>query len=46
MSDVFRLDSRLGDWDTADPADRAPLDRAIDALADRLINEDAVTAKH
>ncbi|MFB9322324.1 MDR family MFS transporter [Cryptosporangium minutisporangium] len=34
------LDTQLDDWDTTDPADRARLDRAIDALADRLLEEE------
>jgi len=32
--------SQLEDWDTADPIDRARLDHAIDALADRLLDEE------
>jgi hypothetical protein len=36
------LDTQLEDWDTTDPVDRARLDRAIDALADRLLNEDQI----
>ncbi|MFI5954597.1 MDR family MFS transporter [Cryptosporangium sp. NPDC051539] len=35
------LGGQLEDWDTTDPVDRARLDRAIDALADRLLNEEA-----
>ncbi|MEV5238784.1 MDR family MFS transporter [Streptomyces cinnamoneus] len=34
------LAARLGDWDVADPADRARLDRALDSLAERLLEED------
>jgi len=34
------LVGQLGDWDTTDPVDRARLDRAIDALADRLLDEE------
>ncbi|MFG1924261.1 MDR family MFS transporter [Cryptosporangium sp. NPDC048952] len=32
--------SQLEDWGTTDPVDRARLDRAIDALADRLLDEE------
>ncbi|WP_084740330.1 DHA2 family efflux MFS transporter permease subunit [Cryptosporangium aurantiacum] len=35
------LVGQLEDWDTTDPIDRARLDRAIDALADRLLEEEA-----
>ncbi|MCC3766667.1 hypothetical protein [Streptomyces sp. UNOC14_S4] len=31
---------RLEDWDVTDPEDRARLDRALDAMAARLLEED------
>ncbi|GAA0259235.1 MDR family MFS transporter [Cryptosporangium japonicum] len=34
------LVGQLEDWDTTDPVDRARLDRAIDTLADRLLDEE------
>ncbi|MFI1798887.1 DHA2 family efflux MFS transporter permease subunit [Streptomyces sp. NPDC020379] len=34
------LSSRLEDWDVGDPEDRALLDRALDAMAARLLEED------
>ncbi|MFD8074337.1 MDR family MFS transporter [Streptomyces sp. NPDC059718] len=33
------LDSRLDDWTVADPADRALMDRAVDSLARKLLEE-------
>ncbi|WP_052864627.1 hypothetical protein [Streptomyces niger] len=33
------LDGHLEDWDIADPADRAGLDRALDTMAARLLDE-------
>ncbi|MFC9999001.1 DHA2 family efflux MFS transporter permease subunit [Nocardia sp. NPDC127526] len=33
------LDKRLGDWDLTDPADRALLDRAVDNIALKLLDE-------
>ncbi|MFJ3673506.1 MFS transporter [Streptomyces sp. NPDC090106] len=35
------LDSRLEDWNVTDPEDRARLDRALDAIARRLLDEEA-----
>ncbi|MEU1310316.1 MDR family MFS transporter [Streptomyces cinnamoneus] len=34
------LAARLNDWEVGDPADRARLDRALDSLAERLLEED------
>ncbi|MGW2189675.1 DHA2 family efflux MFS transporter permease subunit [Streptomyces sp. NPDC001719] len=34
------LSARLEDWDVGDPEDRALLDRALDAMAARLLEED------
>ncbi|MEV4437635.1 MDR family MFS transporter [Streptomyces sp. NPDC049577] len=33
------LDARLDDWDITDPTDRARLDRALDTMAERLLEE-------
>ncbi|MCZ4118462.1 MDR family MFS transporter [Streptomyces sp. H39-S7] len=34
------LDERLDDWDVSDPADRARLDRAVEGIAARLLDEE------
>jgi hypothetical protein len=34
------LDGRLEDWTCADPDDRARLDRAMDSIASRLLEEE------
>ncbi len=36
------LDRYLDDWDISDPADRARLDRAVEAIAGRLLEEEEI----
>lgn len=42
MSEAWRrwLDHQLDDWDVSDPADRARLDRAVESIASRLLEEE------
>jgi EmrB/QacA subfamily drug resistance transporter len=46
ISNAWRgwLGNQLDDWDTNDPDDRERLDRAIKALADRLLDEEELPA--
>ncbi|WP_370419643.1 DHA2 family efflux MFS transporter permease subunit [Streptomyces sp. QH1-20] len=40
------LDTRLEDWDVTDPDDRARLDRALNNMAERLLEEDEEKREH